>query len=388
MRILIITHEYPPIGGGGANACYYISKELAKLGHMVTILTASYKTELSEESADNVRIIRVTACRKCKEKSSFFEMLTFVYSAWIKANMLVREEKFDVCQVFFGIPSGPLALYLKKRWEIPYVVRFGGGDIPGTQKRFYIIYKMLAPVIRSIWKNADFLVANSHGLKTRAEKFEKDYPIQVICNGVDTEYFRPRQNKSRGKEETCNILFVSRLLESKGLQNIIPSIPEIAQRSCCKINLTVVGEGPYRKNLEKLVSNMQLEQSVSFAGHIKKESILQYYHNADIFILPSESEGMPNVVLEAMAVGLPVVMTPCEGSQELIEGNGAIVSIDEFSDKLIEIVNNYELRIKWEKCARDRAVEQFKWSSVARQYEKLYQRCLQGEKTCAEYVDI
>lgn len=375
MKILVITHEYPPVGGGGANACFYLVKELARFGHTITILTAAYKTEAAMEEYGNIKIIRVKSSRKYKEKSSFFEMLTFLCSALLKADRLTREERYDVCQVFFGIPSGPVALYLKRRRHIPYVVRFGGGDIPGTQKRFSAIYWVLSPMIRKIWKNADFLVANSKGLKERAEQFEGSYPIQVICNGVDIEYYKPCNTKTTAGEDAFYILFVSRLLERKGLQDFIVKLPEIIQNSQIKIQLTVVGEGPYRETLEGLVRSRHLEQVVIFEGHKEKKELLQYYQKADLFILPSRWEGMPNVVLEAMAAGLPVIMTPCEGSKELIDGNGAVVSIENFTNKVLEAANNPERLAAWCECSRKRAVDLFQWSTVAQEYEKIYKQC-------------
>ena len=78
MNILIISHEYPPIGGGGANACLYLAKNYAQLGHKVTVLTACFRDLLREEEIDNVQIIRVRALRKKEDKSTFPEMFSFL----------------------------------------------------------------------------------------------------------------------------------------------------------------------------------------------------------------------------------------------------------------------------------------------------------------------
>lgn len=95
----------------------------------------------------------------------------------------------DICLTFFGIPSGPLALHLKRKYRLPYVVRFGGGDIPGAQKRFRYLYAVLAPAVRAVWKNAGRLIANSEGLKKRALAFESRYAVDIIENGVDNSFF-------------------------------------------------------------------------------------------------------------------------------------------------------------------------------------------------------
>ena len=97
---------------------------------------------------------------------------------------------------------------------------------------------------------------------------------------------------------------------------------------------------------------------------------IQKIQNADLFILPSAKEGMPNVVLEAMACGLPIIMTPCEGSKELIDGNGDIVSVEGFEKRIIELIRNEEKREACSKVSIVRCQELFSWQQVVDAYEK------------------
>lgn len=315
MKILMISHEYPPIGGGGSNACFFLTREFARKGHQVTVITAQFKNlSRHEKTKEGARIIRVPCRRSNQEKSSFLEMLSYLLSAWKCSDALLKKEKYDICLTFFGIPSGPLALHLKKKYHLPYVVRFGGGDIPGAQKRFRYLYMVLAPEIRKIWRNASHLIANSEGLKQRALAFENRYAVDIIENGVDNCFFAP---VGKVKEKNyIEILFVSRLIEGKGLQYLIPELTGIDERVRHKIDkgirLVIVGDGPYRTALEEVTEKADAGELVCFAGRKEKEQVRQYYQEADLFVLPSLSEGMPNVVLEAMASGLPIVMTPCE----------------------------------------------------------------------------
>lgn len=371
MKILVLSHEYPPIGGGGANACYFLSREFVRAGHQVTIVTAQYgHLQQEEKTADGVLIFRVRCKRSNKEKSSFFEMLTYFINAWKFADKLLKSVDFDKCLVFFGIPSGPIALHLKNRYGLSYIVRFGGGDIPGAQKRFQYIYKILSPQIKKVWKNADGLIANSEGLCRRAQAFEDKYEITIVENGVDTGYFVPG-NQNQDKKE-IKILFVSRLIEGKGLQFIIPEMPriqsEVSRKCGKKVSLIIVGDGPYRQKLEELAGKTQAAQCVRFEGRKEKEQVRQYYQNSNIFILPSLSEGMPNVVLEAMACGLPIVMTPCEGSKELVTDNGIISGLDTFADALIRICVDAELRQTMGKCSLTKAETNFQWERISRRY--------------------
>lgn len=370
-----MSHEFPPIGGGGANACYFLSREFSKMGNEVTVITAQYEELPETEVTDaGVHIHRVKCKRTNKEKSNFYEMFTFLYSAWKYADRLCTQNQYDKCLVFFGIPSGPIALFLKHKYKLPYVVRFGGGDIPGAQKRFKYIYMVLSPIIRRIWKDADALIANSDGLKQRALRFEDKYKIDIIENGVDNQFFVPGQKVQR---DEIQILFVSRLIEGKGLQFVIPHLKEVQEKvfDYCKksIKLIIVGEGPYRDDLEQLVKNAGMEALVSFEGRKDKQQVREYYCSADMFILPSLSEGMPNVVLEAMASGLPILMTPCEGSKELITENGIVSLLEHFAENMIKLCVDEELRFAMGINSLHSIEQNFQWESIGKRYLKLMQ---------------
>ena len=365
MNILVISHEYPPIGGGGANACLFLSREYVHASHKVTVVTAAYNNLPTEEVQEGVRIIRVKAKRTKEDKSSFYEMFTYLKSAYFYVDKLCKKEHFDICQVYFGIPSGPIGVHIKRKYKIPYIVRFGGGDIPGAQKRFAMMYKLLSPFIRNIWKNADMLVANSEVLCEKAKAYENKYPIMIIPNGVDSEYFTPNLLKKEKCSE-LNILFVSRLIKGKGLQYIIPSMKRIYDE--CNARLTIVGDGPYKEELIRITKENNVEEYVSFVGKKNKQELYPYYNNSDLFILPSESEGMPNVVLEAMSMGLPIVMTPCGGSKELIDGNGIVSNIDEFVENIIRVCSEENERLHMGEVSKKRARELFSWESKAEEY--------------------
>lgn len=376
MKILVITHEFPPIGGGGANACYYLTKGYAELGNEVTIVTSNYNGMKEYEKKNNVTIFRVNAKRKDKSQCSFFEMGSYLLKAFPLLNKLVMQQKFDICQVFFGLPSGPLGYWIKKRYQIPYIIRLGGGDIPGFQNRYVWVYKLLSPFLKGIWRNADGIVANSEGLRDRALNFYDKKEIEIIPNGVDINFFMPSKEQIVPEKREMEILFVSRLIERKGLQFVIPYMKEINKGMKKTIKLVVVGEGLYKEKLEQLIYESGVKEFVEFEGYKNKGEILKYYQRADLFILPSEKEGMPNVVLEAMSSGLPIVMTPCEGAKELIVDNGVIAKQTVFAEEVKKLLKNETLMEKMAVASRNKAVKEFSWEKIVGQYLSLFDRCV------------
>ncbi|MBR6771131.1 MAG: glycosyltransferase family 4 protein [Lachnospiraceae bacterium] len=373
MNILCINHEFPPIGGGGATACYFLTRELKEAGNSFTIVTSAFSDLPLEEQINGGRVIRVKALRRKREKSTFPEMLSFLVSAFFTVKKLLKKEKFDICFTFFGIPSGPLAWYIKRRYRIPYIIRMGGGDIPGAQNRFKLLYKLLSNPLKRIWEESEGVVANSEGLQEKARKFHDCKKLQVITNGVDSQYFC---RQSAEKREGIELLFVSRLLEGKGLQYIIPELEMIQQKASVPIHLSIVGDGPYREELIRLTRAYHMEEIISFEGLQNRESLLAYYSRADIFILPSKSEGMPNVVLEAMSMGLPIVMTPCQGSKELVTDNGIIADYKHFAQAIIKLCKDPELRRQMGEKSRKNVEKSFQWKQIARQYEKLLKQAV------------
>ncbi len=380
MNILIISHEYPPIGGGGANACMHLANEYSKMGHKVTILTVWYKGLRNIELDDNICIYRLHSRRKRVEHCTFIEMADFIFKALPVANKLVIENCFDICQVFFGIPSGIVGYYLRKRHKLPYIIRFGGGDIPGFQDRFTVVYRIIAPCIRIIWRNAEVLVANSKGLKQMANAFYSKKEIYVIPNGADIP---SANNNEIERDGSFKILFVSRLIERKGVQDFLPQLRQLSNR-CAKIGkkvvFTIVGDGPYRNKLERIVTEESITDLVEFCGQKSKQELPQYYLNADIFVFPSKREGMPNVVLEAMSYGLPVIMTHCEGSDELIDRNGFVLDVEDFANAIYEVINDKNLLEIMGLRSKQIILERFLWEDVANKYVELINRCWMEKK--------
>lgn len=375
MKILFISHEYPPVGGGGSNACVNLAEQFANKGHIVHVLTVQFAGTDPAETTHKGRltVYRVPAKRAYATHSSFLEMLDYLFKANRKAKDLCGRENYDACLCFFGLPGGVLAQHLKQTYGIPYILRMGGGDIPGGQDRFRLLYKVLSPRLRRIWKHAGGLVANSEGLRQNALKFCSQYKISVIPNGVDTDLFCPPETVlETASDDTVRLLTVCRLIEKKGLQDVIPNLNRIEQQTKKIIRWTIAGDGPYRGQLETLARQNAAGDRISFLGNQAKDRLPEIYRHADIFIFPSHHEGMPNAVLEAMSSGLPVIMRKdCQGAEELIRGNG-IAAEGDFGEALTKLIAMDSAA--WRQMgmrSREWTLETFTWKHTAEKYETM-----------------
>jgi glycosyltransferase involved in cell wall biosynthesis len=374
MKLLLINSEYPPIGGGAANASANIARLLAQRGHKVLLLTARYGDLPREETLAGVDIVRVPSLRRRKDRSSALEQISFIFSASFLVLSLPRHFKADATLAFFGLPSGAVALLLKKLHRVPYVISLRGGDVPGFRPYdFRLYHKISAPLLRLIWKNANSIVANSQGLRQLALAFDSRYDIPIIPNGVDAEQFAV----SNGSWSPPRILSVGRVVHQKGFDL---GLRALAQLKELQWEWTIGGDGPQMQRLRAMAQEAGLRDRIHFAGWLPASQLRERYTSANLFLFPSRQEGMPNAVLEAMASGLPVVATKISGNEELvIDGKtGALVpaeNVDALREALRLLLVDAQKCERMGRAARQRVEESFTWTRVADQYEKILERC-------------
>jgi len=373
MRILIINYEFPPLGGGAASASFHIARELVRLDCSITLLTSHFRGLPKNETIEGVNIVRIPVLRKNIDRCSIPEMMSFMISGSWYGLRIMKRERPDAVLAFFTIPCSHIGLLGKWRWGIPYIVSLRGGDVPGAQsEQLGLIHFLTKPLAKFLWRRAASVVANSKGLATLARQTTPELDIRVIPNGVDTERFLPIGKEAGEDKQSVRLLYVGRASPEKNLSKAFIAL----QRSSLQNwEFTIVGDGPQLPLWKKEVKNLGLSSRINFRGWIPKEELPGLYAKFDIFIFPSTSEGMPNVVLEAMASGLPIIATRIRGNEDLVE-HEVSGFLYEPSDQnaLIASLNRLlidgELRRKMGRAARSRA-ETFLWKHTAEEYLKL-----------------
>jgi glycosyltransferase involved in cell wall biosynthesis len=310
------------------------------------------------------------------------DILIYTWRAYRFSQKILKSGKFDATLAFFSVPCGFLAWRLKKQFKLPYIVSLRGADVPGYSERFTGLYRIITPLIKKIWQEAENVIANSQGLKKLALQTDAAQVINVISNGIDTHQFRPSlynfgdlaskmEAKSPRSFIDFQILCVTRITPRKGVRYLIEAM-DLLRKKYHNLSLQIVGEGDEKANLEKLVQILSLEDQVKFAGLVPHEKLPAYYQSASAYVLPSLNEGMSNSMLEALASGLPLLATDTGGTQELIEDgiNGFILkmkSAEDIAEKLEILIKNPELRKKMGAESRTKA-EGMSWEKVAQKY--------------------
>jgi len=373
MRILLINSEYPPIGGGAGNASAYLAAELVTLDQDVTVLTARF-SDLPKDTVENtVRVLRIRSLRRRQDRSGAIEQGVFMLSGIWNTLQLVRKWRPDIILAFFGVPSGAVAWIVKMLTGIPYLVSLRGGDVPGFRPYDFANYhRMIGPFLHHVWHRAGAVIANSQGLGALAHNFDDKVGVQVIPNGVDNRRYQVSDNRDW---EFPQMLFVGRLVYQKGLDILIRALGELKNYSW---HLKLVGDGPHRPELESLARDMGITEKITFMGWMEKADLIHEYNIANLFVLPSRHEGMPNVILEAMACGLPVIATSIAGNEELVlDGETGILVPSEdplaLSDTLTTLLPDFPLRRKMGMASRERVEESYTWEQVARSYLSILQ---------------
>lgn len=332
----------------------------------------------SLEFVDGAEVHRIPVLRQRQDYCSTFEMGTFMLSAMWFGMFHVREFNPDVVHVFFGIPDGPIGWFLKRMYGVPYLISLRGADVPSEEvKRFAKHYKVLRPLVKALWKDADAVVAVSNGLREYATQTTPDLPIEVIPNAIELSVFMPPSHKNG--DGPTRLLFVGRFNAFKNVETLVNAAGQLLQAGETNFELQLIGEGQRRANVERLVIERGLTRHVQLLGWVERDRLVDYYRRADVFVTATTWEGMPNTVLEGMACGLPVVATRASGLEELVRDgvNGYLVDLNDtnaLANKLAALINNPYERQRMGKESRKIAEREFAWEYIAAQYVEIYQR--------------
>lgn len=370
MRILFLNYEFPPIGGGGANATSYLFREFARIPEVsIDCVTSAWRSgDCEEPFATNIRLFRLDVGKRELHYWTQREVLIWLLRGNQEVKRLMSQNKYDVCHAFFGFPSGMVSWLQRKK--MPYLVSLRGSDVPGFNPRFTTQYLLLKPLFRKIWSASGAVVANSEGLQRLARSFMPELNIDVVPNGINTAEFTVENSLERTPGK---ILCVSRLVERKGVQDLVAAMPGILANAP-HAHLVIVGEGDLLETLKSRCRELAIADKVDFRGYVAHKDLPQIYNSAELFVQPSFYEGMSNTVLEAMSCGLPIIATGEGGREELLRENALMSPYGDSSamaEEVAGLFSNPQKMTMMGQTSRNIA-NHYSWSAVAQSYLDIY----------------
>jgi glycosyltransferase involved in cell wall biosynthesis len=379
MRILVLCYEYPPLGGGGGRAAESISTQLAARGHEVRVQTAALGWHSVREAHDGVDVFRTASGRRVPDTCAVHEMALYCATSFFPSLRHIRDWKPDVIHAHFAMPTGALAWAAHLLTGIPYVLTTQLGDVPGgVPDQTDTLFKLVGPVARQVWKRAAAVTAVSTFVQDLGER-AYHRPVIRIPNGIDLHGAPPPSVAIR---HTRHLVFVGRFNPQKNLPLLIAAFARLTQRNW---RATIVGDGPDRATVEALIDQHQLRSHITLLGWLPADKVAAILDDADIFCLPSSSEGLPVASVEALKHGLAIVTSEIPGMLDVVDHgvNGYRLRLDDsYAHQLNWLLESDETlqamkHASWEKA---RAFDIIK---IADQYEEvLRQAAARGKNNC------
>ncbi len=376
MKLLVLNYEFPPVGGGGGQASAALCKSLAERGHQVRVLTARLPGLAAREMRDGYEIVRVQSWRRSPYRASLPAMFGYLLGAFLPGLRQLRSWKPDLMHVHFAVPTGALALALGRLTGVRYVLTAHLGDVPGgvpekTRRWFRLIYPFTFP----IWRAAAHVVAVSGYTRTLATQHYR-VPIDVIPNGIPEELLQP---EPKAPADVYELVFVGRFQPQKDLLllvDVLGAVKDLPWRA------TLVGDGPLRTEVESRIRQLGLQERIRLTGWVSPEEATEHLRRADLLFMPSRSEGLPVVGVQALALGLALLICRAGGLAELVEDrvNGRICPVGDSAC--------LEAGLRW--CLTDRErllglkaasllrADGYRIDQVAQRYEHLFIGLVEG----------
>lgn len=299
VRILVLNYEHPPLGGGGGRLAAKVASGLAHRGHQVRILTAGMPHLPLESVEEGVGVRRLRSFRRREDTCSVPEMAAWVMRAIPASISETHRWKPDVIHAHFAVPTGAVAWVVHKVTGVPYVLTAHLGDVPGgVPEQTGNLFRWIKPFTVPIWKAAAATTAVSSfvaGLAQRAYAVES----RIILNGIPLP---PPEEPVAGSEP--RILFVGRMSVQK---NPVEAVRALALLKDIPWRCEMIGEGPLAQEVREEAARLGLSGRLVFRGWASSAEVAASMQRSDILLIPSLSEGLPMVAVEALANGLALV---------------------------------------------------------------------------------
>jgi glycosyltransferase involved in cell wall biosynthesis len=361
VRIAFTTDYYPPhVGGGVEVVVREVATRLVSSGHEVMVATLGRDDWPSLEIIDGVRVRRFPSVRL--DRITGME-LTVSLHALTGMRRALQEFDADLVNAHHQyFTTTPPALIAARQLGLPSVLTLHIATLDSFRGWRGSLARAYGSTIgKGLVARADAIVAVSEAV-ARSVVTRPGQTVRVIANGVDIEHFHPDPTREPGSR----IVFVGRLIANKGPDVAVEAFEMVLER-VPGATMMMVGDGPMADSLRRQVDERRLGQVVTFLG--LQEDVSGVLRESDIFVRPSEVEGMPLTILEAMATGLPVVACDVGGVSEVVTAGvtGHVVtpgSARKVAGAMLDVLTDQRKAAGMGAAALRRVREGFSWEAT------------------------
>lgn len=369
MKILQQCIYFPPEVGGLESHCYYLCKELVRLGDDVTMITSRSKPEAKEREVDGgVNIIRTWFPGKSPAGWMAHTMASVLtYMPYAKKADVLHAQTFA---------SAPPAMLAKRLYGKPMVLTLHTSHFLRLAKK-----PAWQPILKSIVSSCDWLLAASTEIRDVALGLHAHPRAEAVTNGVDTTMFQPVEATLPPAPGVRRVIVPRRLFEKNGVEYFVRALPLI--RKHLPVEALFVGDGPEREKLERLATELGVRDAIQFLGARPNTEMPGLMASADVAILPSLMEATSVAALEAMSCEKPVAASNVGGLPEIIDETvGTLFRPADPADlatRLVALLQRPDLA-EAGKRARDRVVNHWSLERLARRHQEIYRQLLQEKR--------
>ncbi len=368
MRILVLNYEFPPVGGGGGQIAADFCRYLASFGHEIQVHTSGHTTLPAREVRDGYTIIRSFAFRRRLHTCTVPEMAVYLLLTLMPTLNHIYTWKPNIIHVHFAVPTGVIAWLIHQLTGIPYVLSVYLGDVPGgVPEQTDHLFKWIKPLTIPIWKAAAAVIVPATHIRHLAEQH---YGVitEIIPNGIDPT---GAVTSPAAPSHPVRLVFAGRLSIQKNPLFLLESLSQVKHLPW---RLDILGDGPLRVAAQKLAMELGLASKIFFHGWVTSEQVQTTMENSDILVIPSLSEGVPVVGMQALAAGLAILGSDVGGISDVVlpGQNGFLIPLNDkaaFAERLTFMLD-YQVLTGMKLASRELA-RNFDLATLSRRLEKI-----------------
>mgnify|MGYP003635543396 CR=1 FL=1 len=369
-RVLCVTSNYPRWQGDSTTPfVHHLAQDLKEFGWEVDVLAPHAMGAAQQEILDGISIERFkylwpertqTVCYQGgalmnlqNNRLNYLKLPALVFFEWLAIFKLLMSGKYDLLHSHWILPQGFTGVLAAIPLKIPHVITVHGSDAFALNGKYLTSFKQFSLV------HADAVTVNSTATRQQVLSIAPTLSnLNLIPMGISTTLPKPERSAILRSRYIGNdgplLIFVGRLVKLKGVDDLLHAV-SLLKHNFTDIRLLILGEGPFREELESLSRKLRIEKQVFFTGWVEPEEVVNYLTAADIFIGPSKNspdgstEAQGLTFIESMQAGTPVIATDVGGIVDVIqhEQTGLLIpqcSPDEIASGVLRLTVEQDLK--------------------------------------------